>query len=65
MEEDIQEKYLNELIARKRSVSIYLVNGIRLIGYMKSFDKFCILLSNNSNYQLLYKHAVSTIVPEE
>lgn len=58
----LQDPFLNALRKERVPVSIYLVNGIKLQGQVESFDQFVILLKNSVN-QLVYKHAVSTIVP--
>ncbi len=58
----LQEPFLNTLRKERIPVSIYLVNGIKLQGHVESFDQFVILLGNAVN-QLVYKHAISTIVP--
>lgn len=58
----LQDPFLNALRKEKISVSIYLVNGIKLQGNIEAFDQFSIVLRNNVN-QMVYKHAVSTIVP--
>ena len=57
-----QDPFLNALRKERIPVSIYLVNGIKLQGQVESFDQFVILLKNSVS-QLVYKHAVSTIVP--
>lgn len=59
----LQDNYLNQLRKEKMPVIIYLTNGVRLKGVIKAFDSFVILLKETSQ-QLIYKHAVSTIVPE-
>lgn len=58
----LQDPFLNTLRKEKVPVSIYLVNGIKLQGTIDSFDQFVVLL-NNSVSQMIYKHAISTIVP--
>ena len=58
----LQDPFLNVLRKERTPVSIYLVNGIKLQGQVESFDQFVILLRNSVN-QLVYKHAISTIVP--
>ena len=58
----LQDPYLNALRKERVPVSIYLVNGIKLQGQIESFDQFVILLKNTVS-QLVYKHAISTIVP--
>ena len=58
----LQDPFLNALRKERVSVSIYLVNGIKLQGYVESFDQFVILLKNTVS-QMVYKHPISTIVP--
>lgn len=58
----LQEPFLNALRKERIPVSIFLVNGIKLQGQIESFDQFVILLKNSVS-QMVYKHAVSTIVP--
>tara|TARA_B100000945_G_scaffold260404_1_gene218534 strand:+ start:82 stop:306 length:225 start_codon:yes stop_codon:yes gene_type:complete len=60
----LQEPFLNALRKEKVPVSIYLVNGIKLQGQVDSFDQYVIILKNTVN-QMVYKHAVSTIVPSK
>jgi len=59
---NLQDPFLNILRKERVPVSIYLINGIKLQGQIESFDQFVILLRNSVN-QMVYKHAVSTIVP--
>ncbi|WP_438971339.1 RNA chaperone Hfq [Methylophaga sp.] len=58
----LQDPFLNALRRENIPVAIYLVNGIKLQGQIDSFDQFVILLKNSVN-QMVYKHAISTIVP--
>lgn len=58
----LQDPFLNALRKDKVPVSIYLVNGIKLQGLIESFDQFVVLLKNNVS-QMVYKHAISTVVP--
>ncbi len=58
----LQDPFLNILRKERIPVSIFLVNGIKLQGQVDSFDQFVILLRNSVN-QMIYKHAISTIVP--
>jgi host factor-I protein len=58
----LQDPFLNALRKEKVPVSIYLVNGIKLQGVVESFDPFVVLLKNSVS-QMVYKHAISTIVP--
>ena len=60
--QSLQDPFLNILRKEKVPVSIYLVNGIKLQGQVDSFDQFVVLLKNSVN-QMVYKHAISTIVP--
>lgn len=60
--QSLQEPFLNALRKERIPVAIYLVNGIKLQGQIESFDQFVILLRNSVS-QMIYKHAVSTIVP--
>ncbi len=60
--QSLQEPFLNALRKEKIPVSIFLVNGIKLQGQVESFDQFVILLRNTIS-QMVYKHAISTIVP--
>jgi host factor-I protein len=62
--QNLQDGFLNHLRKEKMPVVIYLTNGVRLKGVIKGFDSFVILLKE-ANEQLIYKHAVSTIVPEK
>jgi len=58
----LQDPFLNVLRKERIPVSIYLVSGIKLQGQIESFDQFVILLKNAVN-QMVYKHAISTVVP--
>src|SRR5579864_5173772 len=58
----LQDPFLNALRKEKVPVSIYLVNGIKLQGLVESFDQFVVLLKNTVS-QMVYKHAISTVVP--
>ncbi|MSQ81004.1 MAG: RNA chaperone Hfq [Candidatus Methylopumilus sp.] len=58
----LQDEFLNQLRKEHVAVSIYLMNGIKLQGNIDSFDQYAILLKNTVT-QLVYKHAISTIVP--
>lgn len=58
----LQEPYLNALRRERVPVAIYLVNGIKLQGQIESFDQFVVLLRNTVS-QMIYKHAISTVVP--
>jgi host factor-I protein len=58
----LQDPFLNVLRKERIPVSIFLVNGIKLQGQIESFDQFVVLLRNSVN-QMIYKHAISTVVP--
>ncbi|ALQ06881.1 MULTISPECIES: RNA chaperone Hfq [Pseudoalteromonas] len=60
--QSLQDPFLNALRRERIPVSIFLVNGIKLQGKIQSFDQFVILLENTVN-QMVYKHAISTVVP--
>ena len=60
--QSLQEPFLNALRRERVPVAIYLVNGIKLQGQVESFDQFVVLLKNSVS-QMIYKHAISTIVP--
>lgn len=61
---NFQDSFLNYLRKEKIPVVVYLTNGVRLKGVVKGFDNFVIVLKE-ANEQLIYKHAVSTIIPEK
>ena len=60
--QSLQEPFLNALRRERIPVSVYLVNGIKLQGQIESFDQFVVLLKNSVS-QMIYKHAISTVVP--
>ena len=60
--QSLQDPFLNQLRKERVPVSIYLVNGIKLQGQIDAFDQFVVLLKNSVN-QMVYKHAISTVVP--
>lgn len=60
--QSLQDPFLNALRKERVPVSVYLVNGIKLQGTIESFDQFVVLLRNQVN-QMVYKHAISTVVP--
>ncbi len=60
--QSLQDPFLNALRRERVPVSIYLVNGIKLQGTVESFDQFVVLLRNTVS-QMVYKHAISTVVP--
>jgi host factor-I protein len=60
--QSLQDPFLNALRRERVPVAIYLVNGIKLQGQIESFDNFVVLLKNSVS-QMIYKHAISTVVP--
>ena len=63
--ENLQEIFLNQLRKDKLSVTVFLINGVKLQGIITWFDNFSILLKRDSHIQLVYKHSISTIMPSE
>ena len=61
---NLHDIFLNQMRKEKMPVTMYLVNGARLTGMIKGFDNFVILLKQE-NQQLVYKHAISTIIPDK
>ncbi|MFH1157312.1 MAG: RNA chaperone Hfq [Pseudomonadota bacterium] len=61
--QNLQDKFLNKLRKEKMSVTVFLVNGVKLQGVITWFDNFSMLLRRDSLSQLIYKHAISTIMP--
>jgi host factor-I protein len=61
--QNVQEVFLNTIRKEKSSVTIFLVNGVKLQGIVTWFDNFSVLLKRDSHVQLVYKHAISTIMP--
>lgn len=59
--QNIQDAFLNLARREKATVTIYLVNGAKLLGRIKSFDKFSLILESGAQEQLIFKHAISTI----
>ena len=59
--QNIQDAFLNTVRREKTSVVVYLLNGAKLTGRIRSFDKFSVLLESGSQEQLIFKHAISTI----
>ena len=61
--QDVQSDFLNDIRINKVSVTVFLVNGVKLQGIITWFDNFSLLLRRDGHTQLIYKHAVSTIMP--
>ena len=62
-QQNIQEAFLNNACKDKTYLTIYLMSGVKLSGRIKSFDKYSVVLEANSQEQLIFKHAISTVVP--
>ena len=63
--QNLQDAFLNQVRKEKNSVTVFLINGVKLQGVITWFDNFCILLRRDGQSQLVYKHAVSTIMPSQ
>lgn len=61
--QNIQDVFLNYIRKNKTAVTIFLVNGVKLQGIITAFDNFCVLLRRDAQSQLVYKHAISTVMP--
>lgn len=63
--QNIQDLVLNQIRREKQSVVFFLMNGFQLRGVVRSFDNFVVVLETDGKQQMIYKHAISTIVPSE
>ncbi|MBC6443413.1 MAG: RNA chaperone Hfq [Rhodobacteraceae bacterium] len=63
--QNLQDAFLNTIRKDKVSVTIFLINGVKLQGAITWFDNFCVLLRRDGQGQLVYKHAISTIMPAQ
>jgi len=63
--QNLQDTFLNSVRKSKTSLTIFLVNGVKLQGVVTWFDNFCVLLRRDGQSQLVYKHAISTIMPAQ
>ena len=63
--QSLQDKFLNHVRKSKTPLTIFLVNGVKLQGVVTWFDNFCVLLRRDGHSQLVYKHAISTIMPSQ
>lgn len=61
--QNLQEVFLNHIRKNKTPVTVFLVNGVKLQGIVSWFDNFCVLLRRDGHSQLVYKHAISTVMP--
>ena len=62
---NLQDTFLNHVRKSKIPLTIFLVNGVKLTGVVTSFDNFCVLLRRDGSAQLVYKHAISTVMPSQ
>ena len=62
-QQNLQDTFLNAVRKSKTPLTIFLVNGVKLQGVVSWFDNFCVLLRRDGHSQLVYKHAISTIMP--
>lgn len=60
---NLQDTFLNSVRKNKMPVTVFLVNGVKLQGIITWFDNFCVLLRRDGHSQLVYKHAISTVMP--
>jgi host factor-I protein len=60
--QNIQDSFLNTARKEKTSITIYLLSGVKLTGRIRSFDKYSVVLESNNQEQLIFKHAISTVV---
>lgn len=63
--ENLQDKFLNQTRRDRTPVTIFLMNGFQMRGYILSFDQFAVLILSDGRQNLIYKHAISTIQPAE
>lgn len=63
--QNLQDTFLNQVRKSKTPVTIFLVNGVKLQGVVSWFDNFCVLLKRDGHAQLVYKHAISTVMPQQ
>ncbi len=63
--QNVQDVFLNYIRKNKTSVTVFLVNGVKLQGIVTWFDNFSVLLRRDGHTQLVYKHAISTVMPAE
>ena len=63
--QNLQDQFLNAVRKQRIPLTIFLVNGVKLTGVVTSFDNFCVLLRRDGSAQLVYKHAISTVMPSQ
>ena len=63
--QNLQDTFLNHVRKTKIPITVFLINGVKLQGIITWFDSFCVLLRREGQSQLVYKHAISTIMPSQ
>lgn len=63
--QNLQDVFLNSVRKSKMPVTVFLINGVKLQGIITWFDNFCVLLRRDAHSQLVYKHAISTVMPSQ
>ena len=63
--QNVQDVFLNHVRKAKTHVTVFLVNRVKLQGFISGFDNFCVLLRRDGHIQLVYKHAISTVMPAQ
>jgi len=63
--QNLQDTFLNNVRKSKAPLTVFLINGVKLQGVITWFDNFCVLLRRDGHSQLVYKHAISTIMPSQ
>ncbi|MBV39029.1 MAG: RNA chaperone Hfq [Rhodospirillaceae bacterium] len=63
--QNVQDVFLNHVRKLKTPVTVFLVNGVKLQGFISGFDNFCVMLRRDGHIQLVYKHAISTVMPAQ
>ncbi|MBN2285793.1 MAG: RNA chaperone Hfq [Tissierellales bacterium] len=61
---NLQDSFLNQARKDKIGLTIFLTNGVKLKGFVKGFDNYAVIFDMNDKHQLIYKHAISTIIPD-
>lgn len=62
---NLQDVFLNQVRKDKVSITVFLTNGFQLKGYVVGFDNFTVILENEGKQELIYKHAISTVIPQK
>ncbi|NLY67673.1 MAG: RNA chaperone Hfq [Tissierellia bacterium] len=62
---NMQDVFLNKIRKENKEVTVYLINGYQIKGYIKGFDNYILIIENNEKQHMVYKHAISTITPSK